>query len=815
MTPSPYSLSLTALISFLCEEWDKSPLYCDLEEPIREKTSIAVQLFLLNVLNDGSVTEAMLASKSVRSLIQAVKINVGEDIAKNFLKWLKISSSSIDALVDLMAVARNTTRSGAVDPTSLSGSFVRDITLGFEDLSFEALTQLWNCYRSEVQEASIPYDFPSPQEQSKSNWTQHPDQIESGLRHLLRNEGSVDDIVKSMFDTLPDSAQSTEQSMSSSALSEESSLPSLHLLKFLKSVREGERVEAIEQLHSYFDRALIRIPKKSKGRVESRHIMQFAPILLSALHCQTGNTDLSFLATEEAARVAQHSQDTACVAFALGWLYENGLSAGIVNDGNFLNRCARRAAEGDRQNLLVGAKFLLVRQALMAGRKDQRTASQAWGHLFDAIAELPSTEAASLYDRSTRISHVPNGKVCQDAMARQRVVASSVWESFGQNSAAALSSLVCLLCHQNLSSDDARPAIQNVSRQALFGSQSLLGETNNLPQRVGQKSVSESSLAKDGSSCVYGQAVSALVKLSESFGFSLTEELGRQVQLLLHEWAVRRGDMQDAEGLMRQLRSNIRPFENMNLKPLRQMKLQEAFMCSENGNYEEARTIRKDLLVSCEDSGSTGDAELILLHRAFHHLESSPEYPANAIAPVIDCLSRCEQSQLEGTKGPALAVLGNMFLRLDEPELSLSTLRHALPSLLQNDHVWFQGRAFLTISKCYLRLAKLSETSEAIAKRKVRSALKFLLRAEEVLERCQDAKGLREIYYLQARLYSSPLVRDEAAMKIAAGKFVEVSRHLATGKLRADVIRGAQTNSHLMNLSRRGFPCRVESDRRS
>lgn len=803
LIPSPYSLTLTTLISLHCEQLESSPLYSDLEDP--PKSHEAVQLFLQKALNARNLTEAMLASKPVKSIIDDLEKSAGTEVSSKFLKWLKIATASIDALIDLMATARNATQSGYVDASSLTGTFVRDVSLGFESLSFEMTARLWQCFRAEVTQAdsvksTTAHFGASGDVSSSSDWTQHPHQIESGLRHLLQHEGSMDGIVNSLFGGLPHESSLSPPTTTHRTtgprkvrlenLQNHENLPSLHLLQFLHSARQGERVESVEQLHSYFDRALI-LSEENDGA--SRHIMQFAPILLSALHCQTGNTDISRLATEEAARVAQHSQDTASVAFALGWLYENGVSTGRVGDVNILNRCASRAAQGERQNLLTGAEFLLVRQTLLANRKDQRLASRAWTHLFDATSELPSTEASSVLDRPTRTSNVSNANVCLDAMARQRIVASSVWESVGQASAAALSSLVCLQSNPRLSSEDARAAIQNVTRQCQFGSHPLL-------EGLSDTTKNQSTTNTDDISCVYGRATRELVQLGEKFGLSLKEELGRELQLVLHEWAVRRCDFEDADGLMRLLLSNLRPYESKALRPLLQMKLQEAFMYSQKEDHAKARKILDDLLSSCKKGGMLADEGQILLQRAVQHLQSAPEFSVNALGPIIDCLSLCENLQLEGLKGPALSILGHLFLCMDEPELSISTLRAALPPLLQNSHVWFQGQAFLNIAKCYLRLAKPSQGAhEPTSRRKVRTALKYLKRAESILSTCHDAKGLREVYYLQARLQPD----DLQARKMAAEKFVAISRHISTGGSRVAAIGGMQDKKHFLDLSTR------------
>lgn len=776
--PSPYSLSLTALISLHCEQLEASPLYSDLEDP--SKSHEAVQLFLQSVLHHAGIFSE--ASQTVKSFLIALEDAAGSKIAEKVLDWLRVGGSSIDSVVDLMNLAQNATRpSGYIDPSSLTGTFVRNVSLGFEDLSFERVARLWKSFKAQVEEASVS---PRLNEAKPSEWLQHADQVESGLRHVLQNSGSVESIVGSLVDK-------TFGALSSNDLS----LPSLHLLRFLNSSHHGERVESIEQLHAYFDRALIR-SKEADGM--KSHLMQFAPIVLSAVHCRSGNSELAALATEEAARVAQHSQDTACVAFALGWLYENNLSSGQVGDVSILNRCSSRAAEGDRHNLLTGAKFLLVREALRAKTKILKSTNQIWSHLSDAIAELPSSETSSIYDRPTRTTNIPNAKVCLDALARQRIIASSVWESLGQNSIAALSSLVSLQCHPSLSSEDARSAIQNVSRHPLFGSQNI----RTLEMKSARRGERDSS-TKPFPISVYGRSLSSNLDLVDMIG--LSEEVGRQIHLILHEWAIRRGDFQDALGLMRLMLSNVKPSEKKAMIPLRQMIMQQAVMYSQTGDFEKARTLLRKLLASCKETGSAADEGQFLLQRAILLVQSTKEYSVNAIAPLLVCLSFCETVQLDGTKGPALALLAQLLLGMSEAELAISTLKAALPLLLQNDHVWFQGHAFMTMAKSYLRLAKEPGSSKPNSKRKIKLALKYLVRSESILLGCHDARGLQEIYYIQARLHAAP-GGDEALKKKAADNFVAVSRHLSTGYIRVDAIRGTQSRDRLKELATRSFP---------
>jgi tetratricopeptide (TPR) repeat protein len=302
------------------------------------------------------------------------------------------------------------------------------------------------------------------------------------------------------------------------------------------------------------------------------------------------------------------------------------------------------------------------------------------------------------------------------------------------------------------------------------------------------------------------------MQLSETHALPIKDNTSREIQLLLHEWAVRRCDFEHAEGLMRLLRTNVRSNESSSLAPVRQLQFQEAFMLSQQGECIKAREILRELISSCKNNGMVAEQGRILLQQAVEHLRSAPEYAVNALGPIVECLSVCESLRLDNFVGAVLSILGQAFFCMKEPELSISTIRAALPSLLQCEHVWFQGNAFLTLSKSYLQLAHSPNDSYGSGSGsgvKVRAALKYLKRAEELFASCHDARGLQEVYYLQARLYGS--MHNTNARKVASDGFVAVSRCISSGK--HSVGNAAQrpfnSESELLSLCSRKLPLRV------
>ena len=133
-------------------------------------------------------------------------------------------------------------------------------------------------------------------------------------------------------------------------------------------------------------------------------------------------------------------------------------------------------------------------------------------------------------------------------MARQQLVASELWQDgLGKHNLARLSSLMAL--QQHLSRDEQRVAVKNVAWSMLVGD-----EQQSLYYYMGEEIATSSS-------CIYGAALEILQVLSDKFDLNVFEDSRTilDVSLLLHEWAVRRGDIHQAQALMLSIQSHAPP----------------------------------------------------------------------------------------------------------------------------------------------------------------------------------------------------------------------------------------------------------------
>lgn len=177
-----------------------------------------------------------------------------------------------------------------------------------------------------------------------------------------------------------------------------------------------------------------------------------------------------------------------------------------------------------------------------------------------------------------------------------------------------------------------------------------------------------------------------------------------------------------------------------------------------------------------------------------------------ALPPLLECLDLSERYSMDPLRAVALATLSKVLLCMGRYKKARAMLRAAIPLVMQHGHLWFQGESYLTLAKCYLAESSkaVSEADDNIGdegadsvgkrkrgqhrcqkKRRDSAALKLretalveLEKSAHCFEQIEDVRRLRQVYYLQARVFqllpkNSKNKRDEAARK-----FVELTSHM-------------------------------------
>ena len=639
-------------------------------------------------------------------------------------------------------------------------------------------------------------------EQMNPNITHHPASTNSCSRHRARiSFEEMEVYIRNMLKNNPE-------------------LPAAHFLRYLNCLRHGERVGALDALHEYFDHSMVQhTNSRSAASIDnssnnnnnnntngsasasssssSKDILQFSAILLAMTHSSFGDSNLALLATEEAVRVAQQSKDAACVAFALGWLYEHH-GHGTAERRELLRRCASRASQGQLRPLVAGAQLTLAKHALQGDDPSGSNSSTygerssaystgeegdvssqggggggnwttSWNHLLQVTAE-PSTDHSGTLDRPTHLSQDP--KEVLESMALQRLVSAGIWDSLGMPAMSEWASKTTLNQQEELSYADILAAIQNISRCALYGSPPTIRTMN-----AGRQGKYETESAASSRPCSYAKAVSAMLQLRTELGLDgndLEEPILHNLALIFHEWAVNRGDLDDAIALQMMLDSYLHPGLYNRDQLNADIRMQKYLYFCRTQNWEKAKETGTSLVAYCQSKGLLNNQARILIQMGITELESDRKQCTTALSPLLEALAMCEKWEMHGLHAAAMSILAQVFYRLQNPKRAIAILEATLPTLLQRGHIWFQAQAYLTLCKSHLKYHNAKSTATktktnttgntgqmdtknstaAAANKRFHHALHALNKSMKLFEDCQDRYRLREVYYLQAHIHS-------------------------------------------------------------
>lgn len=398
---------------------------------------------------------------------------------------------------------------------------------------------------------------------------------------------------------------------------------------------------------------------------------------------------------------------------------------------------------------------------------------------MDATTDPPPSSNTVALDRPTHTTDVTCSDQAMELLSRQILVGAGIWQAFGLNGLSGLSSLVNMNSYSNqMSPHETAGVVCNLARVSLYG---RLPETFGLDD--GQKDMLSAIMtnastlpSSSSSSCRYATALRMLMRLHET---QRQADTTYSMALVLHEWAVRRGDVEHAEYLMELLHSYLHPrMPNYNVAHVETM-LQQVLLLSRQGQWEKAKKLATKLCETCQSEGRglrVQHATLLML-LAKIQLESCPHNFIGALPPLFECLTMCENSAMDSHHATALSILAQVHLRMQNSKQAMSLLKATLPSLTQHAHIWFVGEAHLTLGKCLLQQAKKEELSNNKLTRTLQSAADSLEQSADGFRECQDAARLREVYYLLARTYNSIPGKEEERNE-ASRRFAKVSRHL-------------------------------------
>ena len=777
------------------------------------------------------------------------------------------AAQSMDGLMDLVASLQISVTSAnpIIDATSLSGLLIRSVCcLGFASLTFTEMCRLWDEFQNQINQIqpetlqqlpSLKTEEPLNIEPQVESWSLSPSQMEYLLRQECQRLG------------LPGQTSQLVQEGLNLLNIIHSELPSAHFARYLVCLQSKERVGAMDALHAYFDHVLIFRSNSS----DHLQILQFAAILLAALHMETGDISMAKLATEEAVRVAQqqapssesrmsvsNAMGKSCIAYSLGWL-----SRTLLNDDSdransnqardeWMGHCVHRAVEQrELQSLVAGASLSRVRYALFtrsvpsfSSRAERSMVSPqvAWNFLFAAAATTEGGDAAAstshhfipMGDRPVHMTSQLAGPQALKIMSQQRLLASAVWDAYNHSMASGLASYLAL--HGVGERELVQSAIQNLARTTLYGSTQALILTSppDSKEREMKSSLLESKqkaivdenavMREHERKCIYKIALEQITLLRKAFELPLDLQSSQEVALIFHEWACRRGDLNDARGWMRFLLSNLSPGMANFSQILLDVRLQQSLQLQAEGKWEEAKTLLKGELATSRSSDLPLQTAWILLQlgivvmessSASLHVGSQNHSFTNTLPYILECMAVCDEHLQDGLHSMAMVILAQLHLRMHRIDHAIGIIEAAMPTLLQKGHVWFQADAHLTLAKCQLQK---KNKSKAIS---LHMASRALEQAHHMFERCHDGRRLCQVYCLQAKVWNASMGTVDGVQNFvskrdkAAEMFVKCQNYL--GKASSPVDDSFQPSlfdeeEQLDKLMNKAFPCLIQSN---
>ncbi|OEU16758.1 hypothetical protein FRACYDRAFT_136399, partial [Fragilariopsis cylindrus CCMP1102] len=712
--PNPHNIGVCALIAIYS---DPNSLLHDLEHDDVDGSSIVlsenVVATFLEESNDDTNYDNSLALWMIK-----VKRHLGIQATELLVDTLHMASESVDSLMDLFESLKGAILEGLVDATSLHGLYLRQYCLGFDELSFESVILLWQALKERVSSIQI-----STLDENTTTTTTVNNNNDRSNNGNASNKSTV-----WAWPLSTDQLQSILQMevYIRNMLKNNPELPAAHFLRYLNCLRHGERVGALDALHEYFDHSMVQHTNSrsaasidnssnnnnnnnnntngsasaSSSASSSKDILQFSAILLAMTHSSFGDSNLALLATEEAVRVAQQSKDAACVAFALGWLYEHH-GHGTAERRELLRRCASRASQGQLRPLVAGAQLTLAKHALQ-GDDPSGSNSSTYGERSSAYStgeEGDVTDHSGTLDRPTHLSQDP--KEVLESMALQRLVSAGIWDSLGMPAMSEWASKTTLNQQEELSYADILAAIQNISRCALYGSPPTIRTMN-----AGRQGKYDTESAASSRPCSYAKAVSAMLQLRTELGLDgneLEEPILHNLALIFHEWAVNRGDLDDAIALQMMLDSYLHPGLYNRDQLNADIRMQKYLYFCRTQNWEKAKETGTSLVAYCQSKGLLNNQARILIQMGITELESDRKQCTTALSPLLEALAMCEKWEMHGLHAAAMSILAQVFYRLQNPKRAIAILEATLPTLLQRGHIWFQAQAYLTLCKSHLK----------------------------------------------------------------------------------------------------------------
>ena len=371
-------------------------------------------------------------------------------------------------------------------------------------------------------------------------------------------------------------------------------------------------------------------------------------------------------------------------------------------------------------------------------------------------------------------------------LRQQNIAIAGLWESTGHISLSALSSSAAL--HEtsggrldSIVCDERGNTLSSLALNRVLSS-NLNGPGLDAGRKKGN-GIEESRLDHQH----FGQAYATILESVASLGNTELLLKSSVATSTLHEWSVRSYDLSLAQG-MNILLANRAAFPCPHtaaggggalpaVESTLEFLTHSSHLSRQRGEFDKAKAFTRRACWLANQHGLLFHLGSNLLQLSLIELDcacTATSAPERSLPPLLECLELSERFSMDPLRALALSTLSKVMLCMGGGyRKARALLRASFPLVMQHGHVWFQGEAFLTLAKCYLAEATARENTNSVREKnsttlKLRkSALFELKKSADKFELIEDIQRLREVFYLQARVYqllpNSRKERDDAA----------------------------------------------------
>ncbi|XP_035391970.1 anaphase-promoting complex subunit 5 [Electrophorus electricus] len=469
-----------------------------------------------------------------------------------------------------------------------------------------------------------------------------------------------------------------------------------HYLSYLNSVRVQDLYISTHSLLHYFDRLILCGGEgKSNGDEGYGRSLRYAVLNLATLHCRFGHYQQADLALQEAIRIAQEANDHVCLQHCLSWLYTLEQMKGS-DSVTLTEDSVKMAAHFCLPYLASLGVQSLVQQGATQGIPANR--------LLDAL-------------RGTDVVHWKQSlsELVEISLAQT----ASIWRLYGK-STMAQQQVQLLLGMASLESvnygvqqNNTEPfAIALCHLAELHADQGLYGAVGDIIKHLKQQFPSHTQHSKLWMLC---DLKIQFEKAMNSGKFHLAEP---------HVTAI--GALDSMEGLYRKAQL---------LRALNQM--------------SEASKILQQVQQLGVKKRNTEMIIRVMLATAELHWDSSGF--SASLPLLLQALTLTHTHNLQSLESETILHLAFTQLMLGVPEQALALVQAVLESVLAHGALLKKGRALLLMARCQAVLA--TSAPEELRLGKVEMAVQTLAEAAVFFTQLGCKPRLRDVYYLQARLY--------------------------------------------------------------